>query len=94
VRACVPEKIFPGATPPDPQGRRKGEEGEGMEGKGGQREGGEGRKGREGKEGKGIRVGREGVGPPPQCLTQIDAPDSQIMKMWPNHELRRSRRLE
>jgi hypothetical protein len=47
VRACVPEKIFPGATPPDPQRRGRGEEGEGREEKGGQREGEEGRKGKE-----------------------------------------------
>jgi hypothetical protein len=69
VRACVPEKNFPGATPPDPQGRGKRQEGEGREGKGVQREGGEGRKGREGKEGKGIRARREGIGPPPMFDT-------------------------
>jgi hypothetical protein len=69
VRACVPEKNFPGATPPDPQGRETGEERERREGKGRQREGGEGRKGREGKEGKGIPVGREGIWPPPMFDT-------------------------
>jgi hypothetical protein len=44
VRACIPEKNFPGATPPDPQRIGRGEEGEG---RGGQREGGGGRKGKE-----------------------------------------------
>jgi hypothetical protein len=76
VRACVPEKIFRGRTPPDPQGRGKRQEGEEGRGRGEQREGGEGRKGREGKEGKGTRARREGIGPP-QCLTQIDAPEDK-----------------
>jgi hypothetical protein len=71
VRACVPEKIFRGLCP-RPPGDGRGEEGEGREGKGTK-----GRKrteeGKGGKGGEGIRVGREGIGPP-QCLTQIDAP--------------------
>jgi hypothetical protein len=70
VRACVPDKNFPGRSPRTP----RGEEGEGREEKGDK--GKEEKGGRERrKEGKGTRVGREGIGPP-QCLTQIDAPDN------------------
>jgi hypothetical protein len=75
VRACVPEKKIPGGVAPGPPGEGRGQEEEGREGKGGRSEGGEGRKGREGKEGKGTPVMREGIGPP-QCFTQIDAPES------------------
>jgi hypothetical protein len=73
-------KKFSGGIAPGPPGDGRGEEGEGREGKGGQREGRERRKGREGKEGRGgegIRVRREGIGPP-QCLTQIDAPGCEV----------------
>jgi hypothetical protein len=73
VRACVPEKIFPGRSPRTPRGgggERKGREGRRRGDKGKEEKGGRERR----KEGKGIRVGREGIGPP-QCLTQIDAPE-------------------
>jgi hypothetical protein len=72
-------KNFSGGIAPGPpeEGEGRGRGGKGGR-EGAQREG-EGRKGREGKEGKGIRVGKEGIGPP-QCLTQIDAPDSQMQQ--------------
>jgi hypothetical protein len=69
-------KKFSGGYAPGPPEERegRGREGKGREEKGGQREGEKGGRQRR-KEGKGIRVGREGIGPP-QCLTQIDAPAS------------------
>jgi hypothetical protein len=67
------KKIFRGVAPGPPEER----EGRGREGKGREEKGDKGKEEKGGrerrKEGKGIRVGREGIGPP-QCLTQIDAP--------------------
>jgi hypothetical protein len=54
-------------------GERKGREGRRRGDKGKKEKGGRERR----KEGKGIRVGREGIGPP-QCLTQIDAPAAML----------------
>jgi hypothetical protein len=69
------KKIFRGRSPRTPReegGERKGREGRRRGGdKGKEEKGGRERR----KERKGIRVGREGIGPP-QCLTQIDAPGS------------------
>jgi hypothetical protein len=68
------KKIFRGRSPRTPRG-----EGGERKGWGGRRRGDKGKEEKGGrerrKEGKGIRVGREGIGPP-QCLTQIDAPDN------------------
>jgi hypothetical protein len=66
------KKIFRGLRPRTPRGEggeRKGRVGRRRGDKGKEEKGGRERR----KEGKGIRVGREGIGPP-QCLTQIDAP--------------------
>jgi hypothetical protein len=67
------KKFFRGHSPRTPRGgggERKGREGRRRGDKGKEEKGGREKR----KEGKGIRVGREGIGPP-QCLTQIDAPD-------------------
>ena len=85
MRACVPEKNFPGATPPHPErrgGRGRGEKG-GKGGDKGKKEKGGRERRKEGK-GKGIRVGREGIGPP-QCLTQIDAPAAKRITFMHMH---------
>jgi hypothetical protein len=82
------KKIFRGRSPRTPRGEggeRKGREG-GDKGK--EEKGGRERR----KEGKGIRVGREGIGPP-QCLTQIDAPGSvyimpEFFANWVNSVLK------
>jgi hypothetical protein len=69
------KKIFRGLRPRTPRGEggeRKGREGRRRGDKGKEEKGGRERR-KEGK-GKGIRVTREGIGPP-QCLTQIDAPE-------------------
>jgi hypothetical protein len=70
------KKIFRGHSPRTPRGEggeRKGREGRRKGGdKGKEEKGGRERR----KQGKGIRVGREGIGPP-QCLTQIDAPGTR-----------------
>jgi hypothetical protein len=68
------KKFFRGRSPRTPTGggrERKGREGRKRGDKGKKEKGGRERR----KEGKGIRVGREGIGPP-QCFTQIDAPDN------------------
>jgi hypothetical protein len=68
------KKISRGHSPRTPRGEggeRKGREGRRRGDKGKEEKGGRERR-KEGK-GKGIRVTREGIGPP-QCLTQIDAP--------------------
>jgi hypothetical protein len=67
--------FFRGLRPRTPRGggeERKGREGRRRGDKGKKEKGGRERR----KEGKGIRVAREGIGPP-QCLTQIDAPVKQ-----------------